>query len=44
MDSNRRVVVDGLSVRLDASPIVSDANLTVDAGELVGIVGPRAES
>ncbi len=36
-----RVVVDGLSVRLDTSPIVSDANLTFGVGELVGIVGPN---
>ncbi len=36
-----RVVVDGLSVRLGNSPIVSEASLEVAPGELVGIVGPN---
>ncbi|GAB3453637.1 ABC transporter ATP-binding protein [Actinophytocola sediminis] len=36
-----QVVVDGVSVTLDDNPIVSEAELTVDAGEMVGIVGPN---
>jgi iron complex transport system ATP-binding protein len=36
-----QVVVDGVSVTLDDNPIVSEAALTVDDGEMVGIVGPN---
>ncbi|WNV87586.1 ABC transporter ATP-binding protein [Umezawaea sp. Da 62-37] len=36
-----RVAVDSLSVALGGTPIVSEANLTVGAGEMVGIVGPN---
>ncbi|MGB3438860.1 MAG: ABC transporter ATP-binding protein [Actinophytocola sp.] len=36
-----QVVVDGVSVTLGGTPIVSDAGLTVDDGEMVGIVGPN---
>ena len=35
------VVVDGVSVTLGGCPIVSEAALTVGAGEMVGIVGPN---
>ncbi|TDV44226.1 ABC transporter ATP-binding protein [Actinophytocola oryzae] len=36
-----QVVVDGVSVTLDTSTIVSEATLTIGAGEMVGVVGPN---
>ena len=36
-----RVVVDGVSLKLEGTQIVSGVSLTVGAGEMVGIVGPN---
>lgn len=36
-----RLVLEGVSVEIDGRPIVHDADLTVDRGEFVGLVGPN---
>lgn len=36
-----RLKLEGVSVDLDGAPIVSDADLVVEPGELVGLIGPN---